>query len=282
MTEGFDYPALVDELGCRPTDWLQARRRELVGEQRRLRVEELAVVAVLDRRGALDPDRVAAADGVPARALRETIETARHLESLPVVAAAAHAGAVSDEQLAPLARLADPESDAEWARRAPSTAPADLAHLARTKTVPGAADARRRREARNFRMWWSKDRGMLNVRGELPDVDGALVETTFTELIDRMRPAEANPGRTATSAEPTSSSGCADRSVAATGTAPPVTNCRGCRRPSRCSWSRSPATVPRSSPACRSPTRWSRRCAPRPTSNRCSWTTTVSPSRVDG
>ncbi len=31
---------------------------------------------------------------------------------------------------------------------------------------------------------------MLNVRGELPDVDGALVETTFAELIDRMRPAK--------------------------------------------------------------------------------------------
>ena len=188
MTEGFDYPALVDELSCRPTEWLQARRTELVLEQRRLRVEELAVVAVLDSRGALDTDSVAAADGVPARALRETVETARSLEELPAVAAAAYAGAVSNEQLVPLARLADPESDAEWARRAPHTAPADLAHLARTRTSPGAADAQRRREARHFRMWWSKDRGMFNVRGELPDVDGALVETTFTELIDRMRP----------------------------------------------------------------------------------------------
>ena len=190
MTEGFDYPALVDELSCRPTEWLQARRTELVREQRRLRVEELAVVAVLDARGALDTDSIAAADGVPARALRETVETAHSLEDLPAVAAAAYAGAVSNEQLVPLARLADPESDAEWARRAPHTAPADLAHLARTRTSPSAADARRRREARHFRMWWSEDRGMLNVRGELPDVDGARVETTFTELIDRMRPAK--------------------------------------------------------------------------------------------
>ena len=109
------------------------------------------------------------------------------------MAAAAHEGSVSPEQLAPLARLADPESDDEWARRVPNTAPADLAHLARTKTTPSSADARKRREARHFRMWWSKDGGMLNLRGALADVDGALVETTFTELVDRMRPTKGEP-----------------------------------------------------------------------------------------
>ena len=50
----FDYRDELDELRCRPTEWLRARRVELVREQRRLRVEELAVTRVLDERGALD------------------------------------------------------------------------------------------------------------------------------------------------------------------------------------------------------------------------------------
>src|SRR5438105_13304822 len=60
---GFDYRGRLDELRCRPTDWLVERRDALVREQRRLRVEELAVTAVLDESGALD-DSVADRDGV--------------------------------------------------------------------------------------------------------------------------------------------------------------------------------------------------------------------------
>ena len=67
-------------------------------EQRRLRVEELAVTAVLDERGALD-ETTAARDGVSVDAVRERVETARALESLPAVAAAAYDGGLSDEQL---------------------------------------------------------------------------------------------------------------------------------------------------------------------------------------
>ena len=47
----FDYPLRLDELRSHSTEWLRGRRDELVAEQRRLRVEELAVVAVLDERG---------------------------------------------------------------------------------------------------------------------------------------------------------------------------------------------------------------------------------------
>jgi hypothetical protein len=59
-----------------------------VAEQRRLRVEELAVVAVLDERGAVS-DACAAVDGVSVRAWRDTVETARALEDLPCLAGAA-------------------------------------------------------------------------------------------------------------------------------------------------------------------------------------------------
>jgi hypothetical protein len=195
VTDRFDYRALIDELRCRPTEWLLDRRALAVREQRRWRVEELALLAVLDERGKVD-GTTAAGDGVSERTMRDTVETARKLEELPEVAAAAHAGEISDEQLAPLSRLADPDSDAQWAHRGAHTAPADLERLARTKTKPTADDARKRRDARTFRMWWSKDHGMLNVRGELPDIDGALVETTINDLVDKMRPAKGQPWAT--------------------------------------------------------------------------------------
>jgi hypothetical protein len=188
----FDVTERLSELRCRPTQWLVARRDELVREQRRLRVEELAVTRVLDERGALD-DSVAGRDGVSCRTVRETVETARALESLPEVAAAAHAGALSGEQLGAVAQLADQESDAEWARRAPKVAPADLARLARTQRTPTVEDSRRRREARCLRTWWRKDRGMLGFAGELPDIDGARFEATINRMIDRMRPPKGRP-----------------------------------------------------------------------------------------
>ncbi len=188
----FDVGACLDELRCRPTEWLTARRDSLVAEQRRLRVEELAVTRVLDERGAWD-DTVAARDGVSVRHARETVECARALESLPEVAAAAHDGRLSSEQLASVAQLADEGSDREWSVRAPNIAPADLARMVRTQRKPTVEDSRRRRAARSLRMWWERDRGMLDFRGELPDIDGARFEATVNRLIDRMRPAKGEP-----------------------------------------------------------------------------------------
>jgi hypothetical protein len=125
----FDLGAHLDDLRSRPTGWLRARRAELIRERRRLRVEELAVTRVLDERGSLDPG-TAERDGVSERTVRETVETARALETLPEIAAAAWEGDLSSEQLGPVVQLADHDSDAEWAERAPRVAPADLSRIA--------------------------------------------------------------------------------------------------------------------------------------------------------
>jgi hypothetical protein len=189
----FDYPLRLDELRTHTTEWLRVRRDELVAEQRRLRVEELAVVAVLDERGAVD-DTMAAADGVSVREARATVDTARALESLPEVAAVAHAGRMSDHQLTAVAQLADAASDAEWARRAPNTMAADLTRLARCQRTPSEEEGRARREARGLHGWWEDQSAMYRLGGPgLPDVDGALVETVFTHMIDRMRPPKGQP-----------------------------------------------------------------------------------------
>src|SRR5690242_19250463 len=111
------------------TEWLESRRREVVTEIRALQSEEHAILLVLDERGRVDMSR--GLDGESARTVRGKVETARALESLPAVAAAARAGDLSAEQLEKVVRLADEQSDEEWARRAPNMTAEDLARKIR-------------------------------------------------------------------------------------------------------------------------------------------------------
>src|SRR5262249_29876694 len=90
-------------------------------------------------------------------------------------------------------KVADEASDAEWAQRAPNVAPADLARLARATSKPTVEDSRARREARCLRMWWENDRGMLQVRRALADVDGARFEAVIGRIAEQRRPAKGQP-----------------------------------------------------------------------------------------
>jgi hypothetical protein len=182
----FDVSHHLDELRSWPTERLLAHHAHLVREQRRLHIEDLDVVRVLDERGQIDP--TVGTGGESARTVRRNVETARALESLPNVAAAAHAGRLSHDQLGSVVKLADEESDAEWARRAPNVAPEELARLARNVSKPSAGDSRARYEARSLRMWWTPDKGMLHLHGQLPDVMGAKFEAKIATLTEQMRP----------------------------------------------------------------------------------------------
>jgi hypothetical protein len=71
-------------------------------------------------------------------------------------------------------------------------APVDLAQKVRDQRKPTAAEGQARRRARYLRMWWddpTTKSGMLHLRGQLADLDGALFENTITELVEKMRPA---------------------------------------------------------------------------------------------
>jgi hypothetical protein len=184
----FEIADHLDELRCWPTERLVTRRDELIGVQRQARVEELAIVRILNERGRIDP--TLGDHGESARTARDTVETARRLESLPEIAAAAYEGALSSEQLRAVTKLADEDSDAEWARRAPNVAPVDLARLARNASKPTTQDSRQRYEARSVRMWWTPDTGMLQLHGQLPDVMGAKFEATIQQLTEQMKPAK--------------------------------------------------------------------------------------------
>ena len=108
------YQELVDGFRCHETSWLRSRDDELEREQRRLKVEQLAVRRVLDERDAMSPMPDAS---VSSRTTKSMTEVARSLESLPALAERAASGELSWEQLEPLTRIATPETDREWARR---------------------------------------------------------------------------------------------------------------------------------------------------------------------
>jgi Domain of unknown function (DUF222)/HNH endonuclease len=187
----FDVGVHLDELRSWPTERLVAHRDCLVSEQRRLHVEELDVLRVLDERGRIDTS--VGAHGESARTVRDKVERARALESLPAVAAAAYSGALSDEQLSSVVKLADESSDVEWARRAPKVAAADLARLARNLAKPTVEDAPARYAARGLRMWWTPDRGMLHLHGQFPDVMGEKLEKTIHRMTEKAKPVKGRP-----------------------------------------------------------------------------------------
>ncbi|MEX2254655.1 MAG: HNH endonuclease signature motif containing protein [Acidimicrobiia bacterium] len=184
---GRSYREQLDELRCHETAWLKTRRSELIAKQRRLHLEELAVIKVLDERDALSsmPDV-----SVSPRTTKTNREMARSLESLPAVAQQMADGALSAEQLAPLTELATPETDKEWAARGPNTSPGDLQLLARHKQKVTLADARARRAARSLRTWREADVGMTGGRFRLADLDGILVEKVLDHRAEKMRPSK--------------------------------------------------------------------------------------------
>src|SRR4029079_2864000 len=138
--------------------WLESRRREVIGAQRELHAEELAIVRVLDERRRIDP--TIGAHRHSARVVRDKVETARALEALPAIASVAMDGGFSDEQLSSVVQLADGESDREWARRGPTMDPQELERTVRRLSKPSAEDSRARYAARELKVWWNRDTTM--------------------------------------------------------------------------------------------------------------------------
>jgi hypothetical protein len=177
------FDALLDELRAHSTDWLRRERESLLVQQRNLRAREMAVLSVLDERGQVDC--TIGSQGESAQVVRDKTETARALESLPAIAQVAMEGGFSDEQLSSVTRLADGESDREWARRGPNTDPVELERLARKASKPTADDSRARFAARELRMW--RKHGFVHLRGQLPDDMGATFEEAINQLTEKMK-----------------------------------------------------------------------------------------------
>jgi hypothetical protein len=184
------YQELVDELRCHPNEWLREERSRVVCEQRRLRVREIAIIAVLDERDARDPMPDVS---VPMSTQKAMVEVARALASMPALADAACAGRLSWEQFEPLTRIATPETDEEWAARGQNCTPFDLQKLARRSRKLGGDDTRSRTEARELRTWREPEHGMVAGRFRIPELDGILVDRVFEHMAEQLRPAKGEP-----------------------------------------------------------------------------------------
>jgi len=190
----------LDELRTWPTERLVAARDEAVVEERRWRLRRVTLDRVLEDRGATGGQEAAefvqTRDKVRSSTARAEVEIGRRLEALPAIAAKAEAGELSFDQLEHLVELATPETDAEWAKRGALAAPSDLARLVRRQRVVSAREAEARRQARSLRWWRGRDSGMLNLHGEIPDVDGALVESVLEHMVNAMKPPKGEPWET--------------------------------------------------------------------------------------
>ena len=133
------YQELVDGFRCHETSWLRSRDDELEREQRRLKVEQLAVRRVLDERDALEPD----AGRVGVGSHDEVDDRGRTLVGVAARARGARRDgrAVAGSSSSRLTRIATPETD-----RGVGAARAEL-HTARSAEAgaPGAEDHRGRR-----------------------------------------------------------------------------------------------------------------------------------------
>ncbi len=188
--DDFDYRARVDELRTVATPTLRRIVADARREQARWYLEELAATRVLDDRSALEamPDPT-----VSTRTAKANRDTARSLEELPRVAKAVWDGSLTKDQLAPVAEVATPATDAEWSVRGARMAPVDLQRMARSARRVTTADAAARRQARYVTTWRDTEQGMVFGRWALADVDGVLVDKVLDELAERMRPAKGQP-----------------------------------------------------------------------------------------
>jgi len=117
---------------------------------------------------------------VSAETARGYATTAKALGCLPQLDKLFSAGAISFDQLRPVAKIADPDSDEELARVLPSMSAASAEALARrAREVPPKDEAEAHRR-RHLRIWW-KDQ-VLKLSGSLAGLDAE----AFRVAIDRL------------------------------------------------------------------------------------------------
>jgi hypothetical protein len=123
--------------------------------------------------------------GISLRAGQDHLRVAHALERLPALREAFAAGRLSYSKARAIARVAEPDTDAEWVRQALHCTAGQLDRLVAAYArlhPPDPDDAGRRRDSRRLTWRWDDD-GMLVARIVLPPEDGAL----FVKAVDAAR-----------------------------------------------------------------------------------------------
>ena len=173
--------------GC-TLDALSSTIEQLAAAQVPLLVGLFDVLREYDRREGWRADGLASmVDWVAARLAvsRATaaswLNVARRLALLPELRAAAAAGGLSWDQLRLLVQLADPRSDAMWAREGPALSPAQLRLMVRRARPIPEEDTAGMHAQRRLRGWWRRD-GMYHLSGRLAPDAGAVVQAAIRRL----------------------------------------------------------------------------------------------------
>ena len=156
------------------------------------RATMLGFVAAFDRSEAWREDGATSATawlayrlGLSHRTAAEWVRLANALNELPRIASAFAEGLLSWDQLRAVVSMATPDSDAEWAERAPTLSAAALEALAlQARLVSKEADAQAH-ASRRLTWRWDHDHQWLRLTGRLPDADGAVVVAALDRLAEQ-------------------------------------------------------------------------------------------------
>ncbi|HEY1633916.1 MAG TPA: DUF222 domain-containing protein, partial [Acidimicrobiales bacterium] len=155
----------------------------------------LRLVADYDRREAWREDGatsmaawLVARLGIAHRHATEWVRVARRLEELPAIAASYSEARLSFDQLAPLTKLAGPETEQAMAEQAPACTAAQLEAAARRARPVSTAEANESHRRRGVRMRWDDKRDWLWLSGPLAAAEGAVVERAIVRLAEAAPP----------------------------------------------------------------------------------------------
>ena len=157
-----------------------------------------AICGVLDLINELDTDEIRLRNsvtdmaswvqfdlGLEAKTARAWVRVARALDDLPRTRQAFRDGRLSFDEVQILCRYASADSEAELLALAFETAADDLAgEIRRHLDVESSRRPRPEREPW-LQMWWNAEANHLNLRGEIPGVDGLMVETALRRVASR-------------------------------------------------------------------------------------------------
>jgi hypothetical protein len=155
--------------------------------------EALRAVALFDERKLWQQDGatsmtswLAARYGLAWGTAREWVRVSHAVRDLPRIADSYAEGRLSWDQLRPLTRFANSETDEYWAQRAARLRPSTLHREAVRHERVKKQDAERVHRMRSLSMWWDKELPVLYLEGMLPAEQGAALQAALERRAEQV------------------------------------------------------------------------------------------------
>ncbi len=116
----------------------------------------------------------------------EWVRVARRLRELPEISRAYANGRISWDQLRPLTKFAEPETDAMWAKQAPCRPPAELYREADRHAEVRREEVEEVRRLRSLTLTREPERHAYYLEATLPAEEGAAVEAALSKRAEKV------------------------------------------------------------------------------------------------